>query len=341
MLNFRRTLFPLILIFLLNYVGGTIGYMLIEGWSFIDAFYMTGITLTTVGFGETRPLSTNGRIFTVFLILVGAGSIAYSFSILGEYLLTSSVTERLRNRRMDRELKKLENHVIVCGYGRVGQSTAHTLRDSNREIAVLDLDKEKIEIAIADGFTGIVADGTKDAALSQAGLEKAWSLAVCTGDDSRNLFIVLSARALNPNLYIVARTTDVNNEKKMLRAGADRVVSPYQIGGKHMANVVIRPHVADFLDVVTLDGGIELWLEELVIQANSALVGQTVGNANIRHKIGATLVALLRPNEGTFMPNAQTVLYAKDELIVLGTREQLAELEDLTGIAPFTHYSPK
>jgi len=326
---------PLIVIFVLLFAGGTVGYMLIEGWTIADSFYMTAITLTTVGFGEVRPLSPPGRIFTVLLILSGVGSVAYGLSTLGEYLLTGSVAARLRSRRMTRLIDKLENHVIVCGYGRVGKSAAITLRDSKRPIVILDFDQEQIEDALTAGFTVLHADATKDDALIQAGIERAWGLIICTGDDARNLFIVLSARALNPSLYIVARTVDASNEQKMIRAGANRVVSPYRIGGKHMANIVVRPHVTDFLDVVTLDGGIELWLEELVIQPDSVLVGRTVGQSNIRRATGVTLVALLRSGGGTVTPDADTTLEAGDELIVLGTREQLSKLEELTGIQHF------
>ncbi len=332
MLSLRRSILPLILLVITLFLGGTVGYVLIEGWTWPDAFYMTAITLTTVGFGEVRPLSPTGRAFTVFLILSGVGSVAYGFSRLGEYFLTGRVGARLRSRRMMRMIDKLENHVIVCGYGRVGKSAALTLREGKRQVVIVDNALDRIESAQAKGLIAQHADSTRDEALIQAGIERAWGMIICTGDDSRNLFIVLSARALNPKLYIVARTVNAVNEQKMIRAGANRVVSPYQIGGKHMANIVIRPHVTDFLDVVTLDGGLELWLEELVIQPESLLVGQTVGMANIRRQTGVTLVALLRRAGGTVMPNAETVLDVGDELIVLGTREQLTKLEGLTGV---------
>jgi voltage-gated potassium channel len=332
MLSFRRSILPLVLLVVLLFVTGTFGYIVIEGWTWLDAFYMTAITLTTVGFGEIQPLSSTGRLFTVFLILSGVGSVAYGFSRLGEYFLTGSVAARLRSRRVMRTIDKLRDHVIVCGYGRVGKSAALTLRDGKRPVVIIDNREDRIESAQTEGFVVLHADSTRDEALIQAGIERAWGMIICVGDDSRNLFIVLSARALNPDLYIVARTIDAANEQKMIRAGANRVVSPYQIGGKHMANIVIRPHVTDFLDVVTLDGGIELWLEELIIQPDSALVGQTVGKTDIRRRTGVTLVALLRHEGGTVMPDASTTLQTGDEMIVLGTREQLANLEVLTGV---------
>jgi voltage-gated potassium channel len=332
MLSFRRSILPVFLLVIILFLTVTVGYVLIEGWEWLDAFYMTAITLTTVGFGEIRPLSPNGRMFTVILILAGASSVAYGFSRLGEYFLTGRVAARLWSRRMTRMIDKFQEHIIVCGYGRVGKSAALSLRDGKRPIVIMDNGEEQIALAQEDGFVVLQGDATRDEALLLSGIERAWGLVVCTGDDARNLFIVLSARALNPQLYIVARTVDAANEQKMIRAGANRVVSPYQIGGKHMANIVIRPHVTDFLDVVTLDGGIELWLEELIIQSDSVLAGQTVGAANIRRRTGVTLVALLRHQGGTVMPNADTMLHAGDELIVLGTREQLTSLEELTGL---------
>ena len=333
MANTRRRFLPLIFIPILLFALGTLGYVIIEDWSLIESFYMTTIALTTVGFGEVRPLSNVGRIFTIFLILLGAGSIAYGFGAVGEYLLTAGVGDKLRRRRMQKSVDKMQDHVIVCGYGRVGRSAAAALAESRRGVVVLEKAPEQVQTTLASGLAVIEGDATSDEVLRDAGIERAWGLVVCTGDDSLNLFIVLSARALNASLYIVTRS-DADNEQKMLRAGANRVVSPHQIGGQHMANIVTRPHVTDFLDVVTLDGGIELWLEELTIEKASRLDGKTVGGANVRRYTGVTLVAVLRQGGGaTITPDANTRLEAGDQLIVLGTREQLAALEKLTSTA--------
>jgi voltage-gated potassium channel len=237
---------------------------------------------------------------------------------------------------MMRNIENLENHVIVTGYGRVGQSAVASLQNSKRQVVIIEKNAERGAELDALDLTHLVGDATKDEVLQQAGIDRAWGMLVCTGDDSRNLFIVLSARALNANLYIVTRSVDAENERKMRRAGANRVVSPYQIGGQHMANIVIRPHVTDFFDVVTLDGGIELWVEELIIDETSSLVGKTVGEANIRQETGVSIIAMLREKHSS-IPNAHTVLQVEDELIVVGTREQLTKLEKLTGIS--THFS--
>lgn len=330
--NIPRVVLRVVLASTILFIVGTVGYMVIEGWNWIDSLYMVAITMTTVGFGEVEPLSQNGRLFTIGLMLFGISVVAYSFSTFFEYILTADVGETLRRRRVSREIEKLQNHIIVCGYGRVGKSAIATLKESNRDIVIIEIDENHIQIAREEGFLVVEGDASRDEILLQAGIERAWGIIICAGQDSLNLFIVLSARSLNKSLYIVARSVDAENEKKMRRVGADRVVSPYQIGGKHMANIIIRPHVTDFFDVVTLEGGIELWIEELQIKEESPLIGQTVGEANVRHKTGVTLVALLpHTGENALIPDAQTILHANDELIVLGTREQLAELEQLTG----------
>lgn len=323
----NRRVLALIIIPLILFAFGTLGYMLIEDWSLIDAFYMTAITLTTVGFGEIEPLSTNGRVFTVGLLVAGVTFIAYGL----EYLLTANLGDTWRKRRMMKTIENMQNHVIVCGYGRVGQSAISTLINSKRDLVVVEKNAEKTAVLDEKNLVYLFGDATRDEILQQAGIDRAWGMLVCTGDDSRNLFIVLSARALNNDLYIVTRSVDAENERKMRRAGANRVVSPYQIGGQHMANIMVRPHVTDFFDVVTLDGGIELWVEELIVAPTSPLIGKTLGEANIRQETGVTVIAMWRDGHST-IPNAHTVLAAKDELIVIGAREQLARIEKLTGV---------
>jgi voltage-gated potassium channel len=310
---------------------GSLGYMLIEGWNISDALYMTAITLSTVGFGEVEELSSTGRIFTVLLIFLGVGVIVYSFSFMAEYVVSINMVDEIRKRRVKNMPKKFKDHVIICGYGRVGRSTARALQDSQRQIVIIDSDPARIVQALEAGFVALEGDASQDELLHESGLAQAWGIIVTTGQDSLNLFIVLSARTINPELFIIARANQANNEVKLQRAGANRVVSPYQIGGQHMANIVVRPHVTDFFDVVTLKGGEELWIEEFVISAGCPLDGRTVGEANIRRQTGVTLVALYRRKaEANIVPDANTRLEARDELIVLGKRDQLAALEALT-----------
>ncbi len=310
---------------------GVVGYYIIEGWSLLDSLYMVVITQTTVGFGEVRPLSDAGRVYTILLLLVGVVIVAYEVSAVGEYILTSNAGQRLRKRRVKRMIERMREHVVICGYGRVGQNAVSALLDSGQSVVVIERDERLAEQLIQEDISAIIGDATLDDTLRQAGIDSAKGMIVSAGDDSVNLFIVLSARTLNPDLYIVARSVNSENEIKMRRAGADRVVSPYQLGGRYMASVLIRPHVTEFIGMVTLDSGIELWMEELKIEEDSSLAGHTVIEADLRRRTGVTLVALLRQSTGaTLTPDENTQLEVGDELIVLGTREQLAELEEIT-----------
>ncbi len=327
----RKILLLLLLPVVLLFVGTT-GYYLIEGWTILESLYMTAITLTTVGFREVRPLSREGQFFTIALLFLGVGTLAYALNTAGQYFFEADIGRTLRRRRSKRMIENLENHVVVCGYGRVGQSASEILQESVRDVVIIERDEQLIEQLQSEGMVVVAGDATKDEVLKEAGLERADGIMICTGSDTDNLFIVLSARTLNPNLNIVARSADTENESKMRRAGANRVVSPYQLGGRFMANVLTKPHVTDFLDVVTLDSGLELWLEEVMIAEHSPLAGHTVVEADLRRNTGAILVALLQRETGaTVIPDENTQLRVGDEMFVLGTREQLKKLEELAG----------
>jgi len=327
-----RKLLLLLLLPVVLLLVGTAGYYLIEGWTLLESFYMTAITLTTVGFKEVRPLSTTGQFFTIVLLFLGVGTLAYALNTAGQYFFEADIGRTLRRRRSKRMIEKLENHMVVCGYGRVGQSAAEILLESSHDIVVIEKDEQVVEQLQSEGMVVVAGDATKDEVLKEAGLDRAHGIMICTGSDTENLFIVLSARTLNPDLNIVARSADTENERKMRRAGANRVVSPYQLGGRFMANILTKPHVTDFLDVVSLDSGLELWLEEVMIAEDSPLAGHTVVEADLRRKTGAILVAMLQRESGTTMiPDENTRLRAGDEMFVLGTREHLKKLEELAG----------
>ncbi len=326
-------IFLLFLMVVALFLFGAGGYMLLEGWSFLDAAYMTMITLSTVGFGEVRPLSSAGRSFTILLMFLGIGALAYGLRTMVQYFLEQDYLRQWRQRNTMRSVNKMQDHYIICGLGRVGLSAAVALLDVKRPFVAIEKAPDSTVLTDYSDMLVIDGDATDDDVLHQAGVTRAKGMLVTAGDDSVNLFIVLSARALNPDLFIIARSVAPGNEKKMLLGGANRVVSPYQIGGRYMANIAIRPHVTDFFEIATLDDGVEVWVEELVISADSELTGETVGDIDVRRRFGVTLVAV-RHREGpagkrgsTVIPDASTYLQAGDELIVLGTRESLAQLE--------------
>lgn len=332
--QFRSRILRISALFIAISALGTIGYMLIEGWGFIDALYMTAITLTTVGFGEVYELSRGGRVFTLLLMIMGVSSVAYGFSVIGEYLLTTNLTGLARKRRMNRTIEQIKEHYIVCGYGRVGRNAAEVIREGNKGVVIIDYDEKNVQELIEQDWLYVFGDATNDEVLLQAGVERAKGLLVCTGDDANNLFIVLSARALNSSLTIVSRSTNPNNEGKIIRAGANKVISPYRIGGQRMANIIIRPSVTDFFDVVTLDSGLELWLEDITIQQTSPLVGKTLTESNVRQQTGVTMIILNRKGQRIITPGGNTLIEPLDEILALGTREQLAELEKLANGGP-------
>ena len=315
---------------------GTAGYMLLEGWPVFDAFYMTVITSSTVGFGEVRPLSDVGRLFTIVLILFSVSTLAYGLRTVAQHLLEQDYVHQWRHRQIMKKVNDLQDHFIICGMGKVGLSSAVALLDSKRPFVVIEKDINPDIVEEYPDMLFIDGDATDDAVLIEAGIERASSILVTAGDDSINLFVVLSARSLNPDLFIITRSVTPGNEEKMRRAGADRVVSPYQIGGRYMANIAVRPYVTDFFEIATLDDGGEVWVEELVLHERSALLGKTVGEIDVRRRFGVTLVARRHhfPADGekpervsTTIPDADSILQAGDDLIVLGTREGLAELE--------------
>ncbi len=335
MISPRNRLLRLLLLFIITIALGTAGYALIERWPLGDALYMTAITLSTVGFGEVRSLSPAGRAFTILIIFAGVGLIIYFFSSMAEYLVSFNMENEWHKRRSRNRVKKMKDHVIICGYGQVGSSAAATLQENGREIVVIDADAKRVTAAHDLELVAIHGDATQDETLLLAGVDRARSIIVSIGDDSLNLFVVLSARAINPDLYIISRANDSVNNEKLRRAGANRVVSPYEIGGQHMANIVIRPHVTDFFDVVTLPGGEEIWVEEQTIESTSSLVGKSVVESDVRRQTGVTLVAIYRPESAmNIIPDSNTKLAVGDKLIVLGTRDQLSKLELLTEAVP-------
>jgi voltage-gated potassium channel len=309
---------------------GTSGYQWLEELPPIDAFYMTVITISTVGFGEVKPLSPIGRVFTVGVIVAGGGLTAYFLKTAAEFFLSGEWRSQLDQQKRRNMLTKLSNHFIVCGFGRVGREVAHELRAEKLPFVVMDKDPEKI-IRIRDaGYLALQGNAANEIYLREAGIERAKGLVAAVNSDAENVFIVLTARGLRPDLTIVARANYEDSESKLLRAGADRVIFPYRISGRRMVTMMVRPHVADFLDEVTHAGEQELLVEQVWLAQSSSLVGQTLAQADLRNLFDITILAC-RSADGQVNthPGAEMTLCADSHLVVLGTREQIQALARL------------
>lgn len=302
---------------------GVIGYHFIEGWGFLDALYMTVITIATVGYRELAPLTDTGRVFTIFLIFAGVGSIAYTFGAVVEFMVEGHLRMLLEGRRMQKRIAELQNHHIVVGIGRVGSVVARSLAEEGASFVVIDSCDECRESAEDAGWLFVHGDATNEDVLKEAGVTRAKGLVTALDTDADNLFVSLTARSLNPDIYIVARSSSVVSEAKILRSGADRVLTPNVIGGRRMADMVLHPIVSDYLDVVTRGDEIEFRLDSVKVSASSGLIGISIRDAQIRNRTGAYILAVRTASgELNSNPPADTVFAVGDELVVLGTREQ-------------------
>lgn len=302
---------------------GTIGYYFIEGWPLFDAFFMTIITISTVGYREIRPLTDIGRIFTLFVIFFGVGTLFYTLAVGVESMIEGHITNLFGKRRIMKELSKIKNHYILCGYGRVGQEIAKELHKSKVPFVLVEKNTEPASIAIDNGITTIRGSATEDDILIEAGIKKAKGLLTALPKDADNVFVALSAKTLNPDIFIVARAEEAETGKKLLHAGADRVVSPYRIGGRRMANLLVKPLICDYLDTVTHGHRLEYELEEVYLDKDSILIGKTIGESKIRDMTGALILAIQRDGEFNSNPSAATSLRTGDYLLAIGTSEQL------------------
>jgi len=325
--RFVSALFVLLSVF----VVGTAGYMLIEGWGLLDSIYMTVITIATVGYGEVADLSAAGRIFTIFLILTGVGTIAFAFGRFVDMVVEGRLQGLWEGRRMQKRIDDFKDHHIVAGIGRVGAEVCRGLEEEGVDFVVIDRSPECVAIAKGNGWAIIEGDASEETTLIRAGIERARSLVTALDTDADNLFVTLTARQLGPDLFIVSRSSHASSEEKLLKAGANRVITPNVIGGRRMASMVLHPVVSGYLDLVSQGAGIEFRLEELVVGLRSALVGQTLAQAQIREKTGALILAVYR-DDGTVdaNPPSGTMILGHDTLVTLGTQEQLEALACFT-----------
>ncbi|MFC2038801.1 potassium channel family protein [Chloroflexota bacterium] len=305
---------------------GVIGYTIIEGWSLFDSLYMTAMTVTTVGYEELYPLSTGGRIFSIFLMFGGVGGALYTLTGVIQYFIEGNIESTWWSRRMKNKINGLKGHFILCGYGRVGEEIANIFKEEEAPFVVIDNRPDCITRANEHGYLYLEGDATSDEILKEAGVERARGLVAALGTDVDNTYITLSARGLYPSLFITARASDSEAGTKLKRAGADRIVSPNNIGARRMAMLALRPAVVDFLDTISRRRGPELQMENVAILKESPLNGQTVND--VRQCSKATVLALSK-STGKFVANPppEEKITAGDSLIIMGTSDQLHSLE--------------
>lgn len=302
---------------------GTAGYMVFEGWPFMDALFMAVITLTTVGFREVHPLDASGQVWTMLLSIAAVGIIFGTIGVVAESILVEAASGKREERRMARTIAALHHHFIVCGYGRVGSKVARDLIDDGQQVVVIDIRGDSLERARADGYLIVAGDGTSDDVLRLAGVERARGLVSCIDSDANNVYVTLSARSLNPHLFIVGRAGADGVDAKLLQAGADRAVSPYTMAGRRIAELALRPRVVDFIDAALSRGDLAFTMEEIEV-AEGPLSGQTVGSLRGR---GVFTLAIMKA-AGDYEPNPadDRTLSVGEHLIVSGSAQALQSL---------------
>lgn len=308
---------------------GTVVYMLLEGMNVIDALYMTVITITTVGFGEVKPLSPAGRVFTAILIILGVGAATSAISNAISIALGPRLWRTIRKRTMERLLMDIKDHYIVCGYGRMGRQVIGDLQTRNEPFVLIDMRPEIEDLCLEEGIPIVIGDATRDETLHEAGIERARGLVAALDTDPDNVMTVLTARELNPRLFIVARVSQSESESKLRRAGANRVVSPYQIGGHRIALALLRPAVNDFMDsIFHFERGLDVDIGQLYVRPDSDLAGKTVATSGLRTTHNVNILAIQKPNKEIIItPDIRTELAAGVTLIVIGPPENIYTLE--------------
>ncbi len=321
-ISLRLLLIVASLLFTLSF--GIAGYMAIADYSFLDALYMTVITLTTVGYGEVRPLNAEGRLFTVMLIFIGVGLVAYHIAYIGQAVIEGNFLEVYRRRRVRTKLNRLKNHYIICGFGQMGKYIVKKLRRSHVPMVVLESDESHIPELQEMEVPYLIGDAKEEENLLAAGIQRAKGLVAVVHSDTDNVFIVLTARDLNRDLFICARASSSGTEKRLIKAGADRVVSPYASGAMRIAQNILRPTVTDFLELALSGDGMELSMEELIIPEGSHLIDKDLAHSGIRNEYNLIIVAIKR-HEGRMIynPAPDEVLRLGDTLVAIGPRKNL------------------
>lgn len=309
---------------------GTFGYMSIEGWPLLDSLYMAVITLGSVGFREIHPLSPAGMIFTILLIVFGVGIIAYSIGSFAQFMVEGHLHKILGRRQVEKKIAKLSGHYIICGFGRIGSIICREFHERPIPFVAIEQNSELCEKIAAEGYLYIQGNATEDEILLSAGIERARGLITVVTSDTENVYITLTARGLSPDLFILSRAGDEGSEKKLTRAGASKVISPYNIGASRMAQSILRPSVMDFIEIATAGQNLELQLEEIIVSRASRLAGLSLEQTEIRKEFGLIIVGI-RSGQAPmlFNPPAETPISAGDTLIALGPQPSIVKLEKI------------
>jgi len=319
-----------LLLLLVTIVFGTSGYVAFEDMPPFEAFYMTLITISTVGFSEVKPLSDTGRSITIIIIILGISLLTYTLGQVARIFVEGELRIILGRRKLEKQISELKGHYIICGYGRIGSIIVNELKAANIPLVVIDQDPESIAELEASETLYLNMDATSDDALIEAGLERARGLVTAVSSDADNVFIALSAKGMRPDIFILARASDVKNESKLLRAGASRVVCPYQMGAKRMAEILHKPTVVDFLDHTMMNDQLGLKMEEALINENAAITGKTVMSSNLRQQFGVIIVAIKRKcGLMVFNPGPNEIFNAGDVIVVLGKKDELIRMTEV------------
>ncbi|MBW8862290.1 MAG: potassium channel protein [Acidobacteria bacterium] len=306
-------------------VFGTVGYTLTERWSVWHAFYVTVLGITTV---DLPPMSRGGEVFTVFLLVAGVGATLYTFTLLATVVVEGGLPKRLQRRREARMLETISDHFIICGYGRIGSIVAEQFRRQRIPHVVVERDAERVQLALEQGALSVEADASREEVLKRVGIARARGLVAVVGTDADNVYTVLSARVMRPNLFIISRAETDDATQKLKRAGADRVISPYQIGGMQIAQTALRPAVVDFVELATNADNIDLAMEEITIAQKSPFSNVSIVDANLRQRYGVIVIGIQRHDRRMeFNPEPDTRIEPGDKLVVLGRPDSLKRLE--------------
>lgn len=325
-----RELILLVSAILILLTLGTTGFALIEGWSVFDAFYMTVITLSTVGYGETHPLSVPGRAFTILLIGLGVGVATIALTALTQNVIQRQLLSAFDRRKMREAIRRIKDHTIICGYGRLSRIAAKELRAAKVPVVIVEKDEARAIEAEGNGFLVVRGDATTDETLIEGGVERATRLVSLLPKDADNLYVVLTSRELAPELFILSRAEDEAGEKRLTRAGANKVISPYRLGGQKIADGILRPYVMDFIDLAVSGSTGELQIEEIRIPEASPLGGFTLQDSALRQKTNVIIAAIIsKSGEMQFNPSGSTVIEPSATLIGFGFKKDLAVLEEL------------